>query len=326
MKYARKLLLLLIFQLVSYSMYAPPLPKWHEEEIICNMERQKIEKIKRQNEEAIKALGLYESGMDHTKWNSIGAMGTWQFIQSTLKHYGYGHITLNKFKRNPEIFNKELQRKLLMQKFEDDIKILSDQWWRPDSLDVNYIEKYVGTEVRGVKVTLFGILAMAHLGGAGGVINFFDKAENPSDINGTSLLHYLRVFSNYDYCNEKILNERIACLEKKESLIKYKKYLQQKLKLRSKTSVSFQRGKETAMILELQKLPTFQENHIQRLLISHSELKCHYQNTIEEFLNQEVPYAPITIFGSEIPLVKSNRIIQVLGLHVSFPLRSRQEF
>ena len=99
-------------------------------------------------------------------------------------------------------------------KISRDIALLEYQWWR-GTKSINYITKYVGTKIYGVEVTLPGILAAAHLGGAGGVIRFFDSLGNynPKDIFGTSLFSYLRDFSDYKYNSTIILKNKIKCLE-----------------------------------------------------------------------------------------------------------------
>jgi hypothetical protein len=56
------------------------------------------------------------------------------------------------------------------------------------------LDRYVGQEINGVRVTPQGMMAVAHLGGFGGLQRFLETQGryNPSDANGTSLLAYLR--------------------------------------------------------------------------------------------------------------------------------------
>jgi hypothetical protein len=64
----------------------------------------------------------------------------------------------------------------------------------------NEIEKYEGKIISGVAITESGILAAAHLGGAGSVKNFFKNKGNRRfrDAYGTSLRSYMKAFGGYD--------------------------------------------------------------------------------------------------------------------------------
>ena len=169
------------------------------------------------NEEFIQALAHQESSGRLNVINHIGAMGLWQFNYSTLKDLGMGHITTSKFRLNPSVFDESIQRNALSLKIRKDIYLLKTQWWRKSN-SVDYISKYVGKEIDGVKITLAGILAAAHLGGSGGVIKFFDSkgSYNPSDLYNTSIKNYLVKFSKYDYIEVAHIKTKIICL--KESL------------------------------------------------------------------------------------------------------------
>jgi len=58
----------------------------------------------------------------------------------------------------------------------------------------NDLTKFIGQTIKGVPVTFDGILAVAHLGGKGGLKKFLESGGkyNPADAFGTSLLDYLR--------------------------------------------------------------------------------------------------------------------------------------
>ena len=62
------------------------------------------------------------------------------------------------------------------------------------------IKRYVGSYVNGVKVTESGILAAAHLAGAGNVKIYLRSRGKIgfSDAFGTSIRYYLKKFSGYD--------------------------------------------------------------------------------------------------------------------------------
>jgi hypothetical protein len=65
------------------------------------------------------------------------------------------------------------------------------------------IKRFDGRYIGGVKVTESGILAAAHLAGAGNVKKFLRSygAEGFKDANGTSIRYYLKKFSGYDTSN-----------------------------------------------------------------------------------------------------------------------------
>ena len=62
------------------------------------------------------------------------------------------------------------------------------------------IEKYEGKVVNGVKITESGILAAAHLGGAGSVKNYLrsNGKSKFKDGFGTSMKSYFKKFGGYD--------------------------------------------------------------------------------------------------------------------------------
>ena len=60
----------------------------------------------------------------------------------------------------------------------------------------NYIAKYKNTYFNGVYITEHGILAAAHLSGAGGVKRFFNEGYVAKDKNGTTIIKYLELFKN----------------------------------------------------------------------------------------------------------------------------------
>jgi hypothetical protein len=62
------------------------------------------------------------------------------------------------------------------------------------------IERYDGKVVNGILVTESGILAAAHLGGAGSVKRYFrhNGKKSIKDAYGTSIRSYLKAFGGYD--------------------------------------------------------------------------------------------------------------------------------
>jgi hypothetical protein len=136
----------------------------------------------------INDLGLRESGNNWLSINSIGCFGEWQFDESTLKFLGYRRITLMKFKKDPEIFPRELQLQVLKTLIKVNLLILADY------------ERFIGDSINGVVITKSGMIAASHLGGAGSLEKFLDSKGkiNRKDIFGTSIFDYLKKFRCYE--------------------------------------------------------------------------------------------------------------------------------
>ena len=128
------------------------------------------------------ALAFKESQGKYTLINSLGYMGKYQFGRAALRAIGIHDSS--EFFSNPRLQEKAFKA------------LLSKNKWELR----NEIEKYDGKVVNGVKVTESGILAAAHLGGAGSVKKFFKSKGKRSikDNYGTSLENYMKRFGGYD--------------------------------------------------------------------------------------------------------------------------------
>lgn len=128
------------------------------------------------------AVAFKESQGKYRMVNSLGYMGKYQFGSKALRAIGV---------RNDKDFLKDpaLQEKAF-------VALLSKNKW----ILRNEIEKYEGKVINGVEITESGILAAAHLGGAGSVKNFFKHRGNRHfrDAFGTSLKSYMIDFAGYD--------------------------------------------------------------------------------------------------------------------------------
>ena len=128
------------------------------------------------------AVAFKESQGKYRLVNSLGYMGKYQFGSKALRAIGV---------KNEKAFLKDpaLQEKAF-------IALLSINKW----ILRNEIERYEGKIVNGVEVTESGILAAAHLGGAGSVKNFFKNkgSRHFRDAYGTSLKSYMKAFGGYD--------------------------------------------------------------------------------------------------------------------------------
>lgn len=136
----------------------------------------------------INDLGHRESGNNWLSINRIGCFGEWQFAESTLRYLGYRKLTLKKFRKNPFIFPREMQLKVLKTLIRVNQVLLMDY------------EHYIGDSIRGVRITRSGMIAASHLGGAGSLKKFLDSNGriNRNDVLGTSIYDYLKKFGDYD--------------------------------------------------------------------------------------------------------------------------------
>ncbi len=128
------------------------------------------------------AVAFKESQGKYKKINSLGYMGKYQFGLETLKTIGIQDSL--SFLNSPKLQEKAFVALLSKNKWE-----LKDE-----------IEKFSGKIISGVKVTESGILAAAHLGGAGSVKRFLNSngAKKCKDNYGTSVKSYMREFGGYE--------------------------------------------------------------------------------------------------------------------------------
>ena len=126
-------------------------------------------------------LGHRESGNRYNVVNQFGYMGKYQFGKSTLKTLKI-KVTRDAFLNSPDLQEYAMQQKLLYNK-----KKLQ-----------KYIDKFEGQELNGILITESGILAAAHLGGAGSVRKYFRSGKVMEDGNGVKITSYLNQFSGYN--------------------------------------------------------------------------------------------------------------------------------
>lgn len=127
------------------------------------------------------ALGHQESGNRYDIVNRFGYMGKYQFGKSTLKTIKI-KVSREEFLSNPELQEQAMQKLLIYNK-----KKLQ-----------KYIDKFDGQVVNGILITESGLLAAAHLGGAGSVRKWFRTGKAKKDGNGVKITTYMKRFSGYD--------------------------------------------------------------------------------------------------------------------------------
>jgi hypothetical protein len=128
------------------------------------------------------AIGFKESQNKYKKINSLGYLGKYQFGIQTLKTVGVQDSA--EFLNSPKMQEKAF------------IALLSKNKWELKT----EIEKYNGKIINGTQITESGILAAAHLGGAGSVKKYLKNNGKHSfkDAYGMSIKTYLSDFGGFD--------------------------------------------------------------------------------------------------------------------------------
>ena len=133
------------------------------------------------------ALAFKESQGKYTVVNTLGYLGKYQFGRTTLHRFKI--YDTQAFLRNPELQEKAF------------IALCKVNKWilRKD------IRRSVGKVINGVKITESGILAAAHLSGAGNVKKYLrsNGVDGFSDAYGATIKSYLRNFGGYNVSNIK---------------------------------------------------------------------------------------------------------------------------
>ena len=166
-----------------------------QEEVIKKVEEKEHKKdsffTKKKNDLAkfLRALAQKESSLDPTNINSLGYIGKYQFGEMALKDVGLeDEINTAKFRKNPSIWPEKEQDKAM-------VKLLKKN---KDYLG-NYLSQFDGKVINDVKMTKSGLLAGAHLVGAGAVKQFLDSNGKfvPKDGNGVPVTDYIKKFGGY---------------------------------------------------------------------------------------------------------------------------------
>ena len=140
-------------------------------------------------------LGFRESGNKYSVTNSLGFLGKYQFGKARLYDLGFSIdgfapkgmapkkiITADQFLNDPQL-QEELFKKHVKTFAAYALKKFSD---------------YLNNEVHGIKVTLSGLVAGAHLLGWGGVKDFLLNGTVGKDGYGTKISEYIQKFSDYN--------------------------------------------------------------------------------------------------------------------------------
>ncbi len=131
------------------------------------------------------AIGIRESQGQYHLVNSLGYMGKYQFGTSALRFFGIKNNS--NFLNSPQLQEKAFVALIKFNKYK-----LQD-----------IIEQFRGKTIDGVRVTESGILAAAHLGGAGSIRKYLKSngKKKCKDGYGTSIKSYLKQFGGYETHN-----------------------------------------------------------------------------------------------------------------------------
>lgn len=153
----------------------------------------------------LNALGARESGGNYKAYNKYGYAGKYQMGEAALIDAGYykkpngkynndwsgcftgkdGVRSIEDFLNNPEA---QENAQIIFKK---------KQWGYLKAVGA---DKYSGQIINGYKITPSGLLAGAHLKGAGSVIQYLTSGGkvSPKDAFGTSVESYIKNFAGYD--------------------------------------------------------------------------------------------------------------------------------
>ncbi|MDC6464868.1 peptidoglycan-binding protein LysM [bacterium] len=160
----------------------PPSRPLALEVITPKVEAPKVELIVKNHDKFLEDLGFRESSGNYKAVNKYGYLGKYQFGRKTLNAIDMKHISNRQFLSSPELQEEAMQRLMLA-----NYKSLK-----------RYIKKYNGTTVHGILITKSGVLAAAHLGGAGNVKKWFRRGIEFKDGNGTKITSYMKQFGGYN--------------------------------------------------------------------------------------------------------------------------------
>ena len=128
------------------------------------------------------AVAFKESQGKYNRINTLGYLGKYQFGKSTLNR-------IKIYNTKEFINNPALQEKAF-------IALSSLNKW----ILQRDIKRSVGKKINGIEITESGILAAAHLAGAGNVKKYLrsNGSETFTDAYGTNVQHYMKKFAGYD--------------------------------------------------------------------------------------------------------------------------------
>ena len=161
-----------------------------------NVEAYKVYLIEKSKSDFKKAIAYRESRYNHLIVNSINCIGLYQFGEAARKAVGAPTIHSSDI-----IYNRKTGKRYLKN---DSVWPITDQNLAMDNLIIintnrlkHEIDSLDGQNVNGITITKSGLLAAAHLGGAGSVKRFIKTQYNAKDMNETSIADYMIEFGGF---------------------------------------------------------------------------------------------------------------------------------
>ena len=175
-----RIFIIILMVLITPPMVAPsPSPDWIEIDIEKPIEDEIV--IVKDYYAFLNDIGHRESGNRYGVVNKYGYMGRFQFGKSTLRTLKI-KVDKETFLSNPQLQDYAMHKLLC---------------YNQNKLKY-YIDNFEGQIVHGILVTEPGILAAAHLGGAGSVKRWFKTGKVRKDGNGVKITSYMERFSGYN--------------------------------------------------------------------------------------------------------------------------------
>lgn len=150
-------------------------------------------------------LGLRESGGNYKAFNKYGYAGKYQMGEAALVDAGYYSKPSRRYNNDwtGEFVGKDgvrsLQDFLNTPRAQENAQIIfkKKQWGYLKAVGAH---NYLGLIINDILMTPSGLLAGAHLKGAGSVIEYLKSHghNNSQDAFGTSIESYIRDFAGYD--------------------------------------------------------------------------------------------------------------------------------
>ena len=172
-----RIFIIILMVLITPPMVAPSSsPDWIEIDIEKPVEDEIV--IVKDYYAFLNDIGHRESGNRYGVVNKYGYMGRFQFGKSTLRTLKI-KVDKETFLSNPQLQDYAMHKLLC---------------YNQNKLKY-YIDNFEGQIVHGILVTESGILAAAHLGGAGSVKRWFKTGKVRKDGNGVKITSYMERFS-----------------------------------------------------------------------------------------------------------------------------------
>lgn len=142
-------------------------------------------------------LGYFESRNNYTVTNQFGYLGRWQIGKESLRDIGFLDSRGNWTALAQSLGVNSTQDFLNTPAAQDyAIRLYDKKLWSY----IQYLgdDQYIGAQFQGITVTMSGLVAAAHLVGAGGLHEMFMTGVEKHDALGNSCLFYMSNLAGYD--------------------------------------------------------------------------------------------------------------------------------